>query len=83
MGTTLISSELRKARKARPCTWCGQRIEPGQIYRHERLRVDGDFGVHNLHPECDEALNAAARAEGGEFEFTPGEGERPQLEKTT
>lgn len=78
MSINLISSEIRKARKARPCTWCGQQIEPGQTYRHERLTVDGDFGVNDLHPECDEALAEACRAEGGEVYFDPGQNDRPR-----
>lgn len=82
MSITLISSELRKARKVRPCTWCGQQIEPGQTYRHERLTVDGDFGVNNLHPECDKALAKACREEGGEVYFDPGQNERPAANGT-
>jgi hypothetical protein len=78
---TLISAETRKARKQHLCSWCGQKIEPGETYEFSYFIFDGDPQSNRFHKECDAACSAAAREEGGEFEFSPGENERPVVQK--
>lgn len=78
MSIETISNETRKARKRRRCTWCGQWIEVGQTYIHERVKVEGDPATNDLHPECDDALRETARLEGGECTYNLYSEERPE-----
>lgn len=73
----ITTPELRTARTGKPCTWCGQRINPGDKYTHQRVKVEGEMTTNNLHPECNEALDEAVAAEGGSVIFSPGGNERP------
>lgn len=79
---TLLDRSTQKARKAHSCTWCGQEITPGESYTRTRFIFEGEHKVNKFHPECDEAAHVAARNEGGEFEFEPGENERPVMRVT-
>lgn len=67
-----------RAKKAHGCHWCGQRIEPGELYVKYRWWNGGDAGTNKMHPECDEACNEAAREEGGWIDWLPGDNERPE-----
>lgn len=83
MSYSLISSEVRKARKPHRCIWCGQAIVAGESYRHERSTYDGQFQVQDWHPECDGAFAEEIRHQGGgELEFEPYDNERPALQHT-
>lgn len=75
MGT-MSETETLKAAKAHRCTWCWQRIEPGELYRRYRWWNGGDAGTEKMHPECHDAMTDAAEEEGGWFEWVPGM-ERP------
>ena len=61
--------EMRTARKSRRCTWCGEMINKGERYSHQRVKVDGDPSVNDLHPECNAALDACVAEEGGSVTF--------------
>jgi hypothetical protein len=74
--------ETRVARKARRCTWCGQMINKGERYSHQRVKVDDDPSVNDLHPECSDALDEAVSAEGGSVTYDLYEQKRPALQRT-
>ena len=80
MGRTTTPKTVR-AKKAHSCHWCGQRIEPGELYVTYRWFNDGDAGTNKMHPECDKACVDAAREDGGWIEFLPGDNERPLDER--
>lgn len=77
MSVQVINSEARKSRKRRRCTWCGEWIEAGEAYIHERVIVEGDPSTNDLHPECSNALDELVSYEGGSCTYTPYENERP------
>lgn len=63
------------ARKQHGCSWCGQRIAPGEPYKRWRWYDGGDASTCRLHPECYDAMEAAPH-EGGVIEFMPGDNPR-------
>lgn len=67
----------RRARKAHRCTWCGEAIERGATYEHQRVHYDGAWQENRMHPECNDACNTEV-AETGEREFMPHSNERPR-----
>lgn len=69
-------AETHKARKAHRCEWCGQRIDEGTAYKRYRYYDGGEASTVKMHPECYDAMQGAAREEGGYIEWTPGM-ERP------
>lgn len=75
----LLSNDTVTARKQHACSWCGQKIEAGSKYVRQFVLFDGDTCTNKFHPECDNAVTAVAREEGGCFQFQPGENERPPL----
>ena len=74
MHTTEV--ETHKARKAHRCEWCLQRIDDGTEYKRYRCYGGGEASTVKMHPECYDAMQEAAREEGGYIEWTPGM-ERP------
>lgn len=68
--------ECHQARKRHRCSWCWQQIEVGEKYRRYRFYDDGEAATVKMHPECHDAMQEAAREEGGVIEWTPGQ-ERP------
>lgn len=60
-----------KARKRHRCTWCGQSILPGAIYK--RWVCIGDDGplTTKMHPACEQAMKRYAKQAGGEYEYDP------------
>ena len=79
MSYTLFSSDVRTAKKAHTCIWCGQKILVGEKYTDERSVYDGNIQRHRWHPEC-HADSVKYFRESGEEEFTPWDNERPSLE---
>lgn len=71
MGT-MSETKTLKAAKTHRCTWCWQRIEPGEHYCRYRWWSGGDAGTEKMHPECHNAMLNAAEEEGGWFEWVPG-----------
>ena len=53
---------IKRSRKPRTCTWCGELVEIGQPYQSYRWAEGGDAGTVVLHPECGDAMDAAGRA---------------------
>lgn len=49
-----------KARKAHPCSWCGEDIERGEVYQTWTYG-DPTPSVVRMHAECDEACAASRR----------------------
>lgn len=76
MSYTLLSERTRVARKPHRCIWCWEAIPAGESYVDERSVHDGEFQQHHFHPECRDAMQEAAVADGGVIEWTPGQ-ERP------
>ena len=70
------ATETHKARKRHGCDWCAKAIEVGAEYRRYRWFSYGAARTVRTHPECFDAMQDAAREEGGWFEWTPGM-ERP------
>ena len=58
--------------KRRPCIWCGEMIEQGQIYCRQSGVLEGDFFTNHYHPECYDALG-----ESDVDEFSPYDNQRP------
>lgn len=77
MSYNLIAKEDRKARKPHRCTYCGQGINSGERYFHERCVFDGEPQSNRWHPECWDDFAEVVSAEGGYAEYTPGDNERP------
>ncbi len=48
----LIFSCERKARKPHICNYCGEKIEPGELYHHNTLKNDAIYNW-NTHKKCD------------------------------
>lgn len=76
MGDHTRTDVFRVARKPHRCTYCGERIEPGERYRYVTGTFEGRWYASKLHIECNNELN-----ESGEDEFTPYSNERPQRGK--
>lgn len=47
-----ISSEWRKARKAHPCDYCGEKIMPGEKYLRSAFMYDGEVYTWKEHKRC-------------------------------
>ena len=77
MSYQLISNETRQARKPHQCIWCGEPINVGEKYEHERSVYGGDPQSNDWHPECSAVLNELC-AGGDEVEFDPHSNERPK-----
>lgn len=74
MSYTLMSESKPRARKRHFCIWCGDAINKGEVYRHERSVYDGHWQDHKWHLECDEASEDHFRYQE---EFCPYDNERP------
>ena len=69
MGATWGERTTKAKRKAKPCSWCGKRIEVGQPSRSWMCQ-DGRDATHvEVHPECGEAIDRTSAEEGGWFDF--------------
>lgn len=66
------ASEVRQARKAHRCTYCGQEITDGEKYTFQKGNHDGRWFESKMHPECFDDL-----CENGDGEYTLFGGERP------
>ena len=73
----LEERQVKAARKAHRCIWCGEPIPAGSAYTYERSIFEGEPQSHHWHPECVDAMRAIASNEGGECEFRPYDEERP------
>jgi len=60
--TTFHAQCVKRSRKPRTCTWCGDLVEIGHPYQSYRWAEGGDSGSVVLHPECGDAMDAAGRA---------------------
>ncbi len=76
MSYTLLKETYPIARKQHRCVWCGERIEIGEKYTHEKSVYDGNMQDHKWHMECDKA--AGEYFKSGEEEFDAGVNERPE-----
>jgi ribosomal protein S27AE len=63
------------ARKEHRCTNCGESINAGDAYKRWSS-VENVWFTSKMHPECLQWL--LDDADGGEFEYTPYDGERPK-----
>lgn len=78
MGCSTADETIKAARKAHRCSWCGERINPGETYKRWRFFHNGDAGTCKMHPECFDAMEDERRFEGGGyFEWMEGDNERP------
>lgn len=76
MSSYTETETIKAAKKSHRCSWCYERIEVGSEYRRYRHFDQGDAGTVKMHPECYEAMHEAARHEGSNFEFYPGDNPR-------
>lgn len=67
------SRSVRKARKQRVCSWCGESIALGDAYESYRWRDRNDYGHETLHEECMGVMHDLAAYEGCGFYWTHGE----------
>lgn len=58
MKPSLISETRPTARKVYFCTWCDERIRPGDQHNRQLISVDGGFESNRFHPECFRAANS-------------------------
>lgn len=76
MGT-MTEPTTHRARQIHRCSWCWERINPGEEYQRYRFFDGGESGTVKMHPECMGAMEEAADEEGGWIEWAPGM-ERPK-----
>ena len=57
--STFHQQAVKRSRKVRQCTWCGESVEIGQPYQSYRWADGGDAGTVILHPECGDAMDSA------------------------
>lgn len=72
-------AKRHKALNRHRCSWCWQFIEVGENYWRYRFFDNGEVSTVKMHPECYDAMQVAAREEGGFIEWTPGQ-ERPTVQ---
>ena len=65
-----------KARKDHVCSWCAQKILAGSTYLRWASMYDNSCGTNKMHQECHAA---ACDGEYGQWEYTPGDNERPEV----
>ena len=73
--TLLEHREVKAAKKAHRCIWCGEAINVGEPYLYERSIFDGNPQSHHWHGECSEDSVTHFANDGPEF--IPYENERP------
>ena len=78
MSYRLLSEKNHLARKTHRCTWCGELIDKGESYTHERSVYDGYMQSQHWHPECLSAMRDEASVDGGVVEWITGEQSRPE-----
>ena len=64
---------IKAAKKAHRCTWCSEKVKPGESYMRWRAFDGSDAWTIKMHPECDKASQRMARQEGYDFEYMPGD----------
>jgi len=57
------------ARKAHRCTWCGQTILIGEVYKKWSCFGDGSASTCKMHAECAIALDVYGQQPHGEYEY--------------
>jgi len=70
MSYDLLGLTKRRARKAHPCIWCVEKIQPGETYEDEASIFYGELQRQRWHPECHAAAQRYFR-ESGEEDFEP------------
>jgi len=78
----VTETETHRANKNHGCSWCGQRINSGEVYQRYRYYDGGDAMTIKMHPECHSAMQEAAAEEGGWIEWITGQ-DRPTTESKT
>ena len=64
---------VKRSRKTRTCTWCGDPVEIGQPYQSYQWVEGRDAGTVVLHPECGDAMNAVSKANPHFVGWCPGD----------
>lgn len=64
-----------RSRRNRPCIYCGEPINKGDVYTNQTGRYDGEWQTNHYHQECFQDL-----CDSGDREFCPYSNERPVLE---
>jgi len=68
----LLDQRQSKARKPHRCTWCGQTIEPGEVYHFASGICDGDFQRDKMHLVCRQAMDRDMQTcDWFDYEFIP------------
>ncbi len=76
MGS-MTTETTQTAVKPHVCSWCGERVKPGEEYKRYRYFEGGDAGTVKMHIECFDAMQIEVQEEGGWLEWSFGENERP------
>lgn len=71
--TTLLTHELRKARKPHRCIWCGHPIAIGDTYRYQTVVFECAVQSNKYHTDCFDSIDWRDVDEG----FMPYDNERP------
>ena len=72
------ASTQHKARVKRPCIYCAEPINKGDIYTKQTGVWEGDWFTSHYHGECFQDL-----CDSGDGEFTPYSNERPERAAST
>ncbi len=60
-----------KARKRHLCTWCGTKIQAGEVYKKWVCIGDDGPCTAKMHKECHAAMERYAAKEQGDWEYDP------------
>lgn len=72
-----LSETTRTARARHQCIWCFEPIVVGEKYLDQRVVLGDGVNTQRWHPECAAACTETASANGGWFDFSPGDFDRP------
>lgn len=73
MGTA-TDPRILVANKVHQCSWCAERIMPGETYKRYRWYDGGDANTVKLHEECSDACDRAIEQNSPHYiEFSPGD----------
>lgn len=81
MSYTELSTKVVKTRKKHSCAWCGQPIDVGESAQYRAYIFDNDFQSDYMHTECNQAMHHYPDQNDLLDGWTPGDFERPLVEK--
>jgi hypothetical protein len=70
---TFHHQTVKRSRKQRCCTWCGDPVEMGQPYQSYQWAERRDAGTVVLHPECADAMDSVSKTDTHFVGWCPGD----------